>query len=188
MSIKTIGIGGEPATGKTSLMVQIVTALGQSRELKYKLIKGSFFDDHKVALLGIYDGSLFAGTDRLSMAALPDAIAFLNKLAAKPSYDGWTVLFEGDRLFSGKFFDAALSLGKLELFLLTCDEETLKKRHCDRGDTQTASWLKGRQTKYAKLYAQYPMSLLANDSHSLQAGNFKTIMQAVCPCKANSLH
>lgn len=179
MPINTVGIGGEPATGKTSLMVQILKRLGASRGLYKGLVRGHFYDLSQVVVLGVYDGSLFSGTDRLSMAVLPEAIAFLNKIANRPAYDNWTVLFEGDRLFNAKFFDAAQQLGELKLFLLTCEEETLEKRHSDRKDTQSESWLKGRRTKYAKLYAQYPMTMLSNDTLEMQKQNFEAIYRAI---------
>lgn len=180
MSIKTVGIGGEPATGKTSLMVQILSTLGASRTLSYKkLVKGHFYDDAKVVVIGVYDGSLFAGTDRLSMAVLPEAIAFLNQLASRPAYDGWTVLFEGDRLFNAKLFDAAQKLGELTLFLLSASDEELEKRHGDRKDNQNPTWLAGRRTKYKNLQGQYPIKVLPNDSVWMQAKNLKLILQEI---------
>ena len=148
MSLYTVGIGGEPATGKTTLMRRVLRKLEDThghggKGFRDGLLRGIRFN--LTYVLGIYDEGTFAGTDRLSMAVQTDATTFLrqqSRVDASP-----VVLFEGDRLFNHSFLTTCEDLGETAWFNLTCPETVLTSRHARRQDTQTALWLKGRRTK-----------------------------------------
>lgn len=145
--IQVIGIGGLPATGKTTLMRSILKELVPGMPIKFRLIRATLHS-HEI-VLGIYDNRTFGGTDRLSMAAMPDAMRYLELLNTDPDRNGYTVLFEGDRLFSAKFIIFCQQLTASKFVYL--EARNLASRHQDRNDTQSDSWLKGRQTKYSNL-------------------------------------
>jgi molybdopterin-guanine dinucleotide biosynthesis protein len=147
-----IAIGGQPATGKTTLMKGLMAFLdkkygknefGQQAEL----ITAHHWKHGGVYILGSYkEDQTFSGTDTFSMAVQPKALPWLKSLR-----DGSTVIYEGDRLFNQTMLESIADECDdfaLECIMLDVPEETLHQRHINRGDTQTAQFLKGRATKY----------------------------------------
>lgn len=148
-----IGIGGEPATGKSTLMRELLKRfLLPGVAFKAGLVSGTMHWSHNglsVAVLGRYDEEdRFPGTDRLSMAASPAVIEWLDSPGRAK-----IVLFEGDRLFTRKFIDACGARTEpCRFFMLHTAATELTRRHEERKDTQTAAFLKGRITKYKNLF------------------------------------
>ena len=73
---KVIAIGGEPATGKTTLMFELIKLADDWEIVKpKKLLDAMYSKKQNLYILGKYanDGNVFQGTDRLSMAVQPDA-------------------------------------------------------------------------------------------------------------------
>lgn len=160
MAIRLLGIGGEPATGKSSILRQLfpdiaVTSVCKVRLVKYHLLE---MNGSIVYVIGDYgSGGTFGGTDKLSMAVLPEFLSILKAWSAEPTMDEATVLFEGDRLFSRKTIEAVKEMRVDEKYVvLSVDRGLLDQRHIDRGDTQSKSWLKGRATKHQTLCRDYP--------------------------------
>jgi dephospho-CoA kinase len=154
-----VAIGGEPATGKTSLVRDLIFRLGGEGKLekfKFGLLRGHFHRTENLMLLGIYDESTFAGTDRLSMAVINDAIKYLDEIRTRAEFKDAALLFEGDRLFNKRFLDKCKECAPTAVMVLRVSEETKKQRHIDRGDTQSEVWLRSRKTKIENLLAQYP--------------------------------
>lgn len=146
-------IGGLPATGKTTLMRQIRTKLGNYTKKEHGLLRYEDYPNHVV--LGIYDDSTFDGTDKLSMAVMKDTTSFLLTNAKK-------VLVEGDRLFNKKFIDAATALGydvNIQICSVT-DFNELLKRYQKRGQMQSQIFIKGRHTKLMNIILKYPHTML----------------------------
>jgi hypothetical protein len=150
--MKILAIGGEPCSGKTTLVKTIMAGLGRSpTDFKYGLLRGRrYAATPGVWVLGIYAGETFDGTDKLSMAVQRDAETFLRDIASK--YPDDTVVFEGDRLFNQSFIRVCRELTPEFLGIcLTVDEEEKDRRHHSRGDTQSAKFLAGRKTKYLNI-------------------------------------
>lgn len=161
-------IGGLPATGKTTLMRQIRPKLGKNHTKKeHGLLRYEDYSQHVV--LGIYDDSTFAGTDKLSMAVQKDVTSFLLHNEKK-------VLAEGDRLFNKKFIDSAISLG-YDVNIVICgvtDFNELLKRYQKRGTIQSQSFIKGRHTKITKIMMAYPHKLI-NTNQLLSAKSIEPL-------------
>ena len=143
--LKCLAIGGEPATGKTTLMKTIYSEFDNPQTLRFGLLCGHYEQKNNLALMGIYAGwtgesQKFEGTDRLSMAVNKD---FLQYMEMKKR----NILFEGDRLFSLNNLRSINHLYHLRVIVLEQDEDTLRKRHVTRQDTQSEKFLKGRKTK-----------------------------------------
>lgn len=141
-SMKIIAVGGEPATGKTTLFRALLGKLGKGSCSKAGLVLYHEFPARKVLVLGDYRKEGFAGTDRLSMAVQPQALEFLRNTRSD-----WTVLFEGDRLFNGKFLESCGEFADITVWVLISSEEEKARRHASRGDTQSEQWLRGRVSK-----------------------------------------
>lgn len=90
----------------------------------------------------------FGGTDSLAMNAQPKVLAWLDAVAPL----GLAIVGEGDRLANEKFF---LQLAAWDLPLtvvaLECPAPLLAERRAKRGSDQNPAWLKGRETKVARL-------------------------------------
>jgi hypothetical protein len=142
--MKALAIGGEPATGKTTLIKHIFKDF-IFQNFSYGLLKGHYIKNYNLIIMGIYDcKGVFQGTDRLSMAVNNDFCKFikLNK---------YNILFEGDRLFSLNNLILVNTIYDSKIIILQQDEITLKNRHLDRNDTQSEVFLKGRKTKISNI-------------------------------------
>lgn len=170
MSVKVIYVAGVPATGKTTLFKQIRARLFPTfTEFKDGKVRG--IENGCYKMLGVFDGSTFEGTDRLSMTVIDDAIAYIKRL---DKADARSVVFvEGDRLFNYRF----ISESKAVLILLDAQPEVLKNRHLERGDTQTAIFLQSRRTKIENFARKYGVSRVYNnderDAHKILSAIIK---------------
>lgn len=179
-----ICIGGVPATGKTKLMYKVV------KYLRYNMVEGGGMKlgtiraeqfakpEYQFFVLGEYDGQIFAGTDRLSMDAqkhMPDFLAYIFQLRSKV-----VVLFEGDRLFNTKMITLLNDVVGAENVAKVClavSEDTLRKRHNKRGDSQSGSWLKGRATKIQNTVNAFPdMMTWTNETEDDLERNFMEVL------------
>ena len=155
--MKVIAIGGEPGSGKSTLMNKILDQYSWKMEYdKVKLVPYLTNTDG-VYVLGKYfeEGQTFSGTDRMSMAVQPEAIKFLASLP-KDSI----VLFEGDRLFTSSFLEHCIDNYELEIIYLQTDKDVRTERYKERGSNQNETWLQGRETKIANILSN--MTLMFN--------------------------
>jgi hypothetical protein len=95
--LSTILLVGCCGSGKTWVMRQVIKHFKLDKKAKAGLIR--FQTDGKLSVLGKYDGGLFEGSDRLSMAVMKDCAMF-EKVRAK---NEMIVVCEGDR-FTNKTF------------------------------------------------------------------------------------
>ena len=151
-------IGGEPASGKTTLMKKIISRLRIEIEIQHGLIKGYQDEASENYVLGIYqENELFAGTDKLSMAVQPDAIKFIKNKEFKH------LLIEGDRLFKPSFIKECYNVrNNVRVIILKVGEMTLKNRHKQRGDNQSESWLRAKKTTVNNIKETFPCHILNN--------------------------
>lgn len=107
---RIIAIGGEPLTGKSTLVLWVMNELMNPNGtcFTYGLLKGYVSHERRLVVLGRYkreEGPL--GTDALSKNVLSDALDFLESFDRSFQHaDQMTVLFEGSRMFNGSFLRA----------------------------------------------------------------------------------
>ena len=75
--MKLIGLGGLPASGKSTIFQEIIKTLGKNKIFKYSLLRGEFYEPN-IYVFGTYDRK-FGGTDTLSMAVQPIAVKFIQE-------------------------------------------------------------------------------------------------------------
>ena len=75
--MKCVAIGGEPATGKTTLVKEILKDQ-QMQDYKFGLLRGHLLESLNLLVLGIYNNDTFCGTDKLSMAVNSHFLKFLH--------------------------------------------------------------------------------------------------------------
>jgi hypothetical protein len=152
--VKVIAMGGEPATGKTTLMFKLISMADDWQIIKpQKLLDAMYSKKLNLYILGKYvnDGNVFQGTDRLSMAVQPDAEKFFSALEYESNANDHSVnvIFEGDRLFNGKLLDklAEWFPNTLKILILTASHTVKEQRHVDRKDDQDDKFKNSRKTK-----------------------------------------
>jgi len=91
----TILIIGNCGSGKTWIMQELLKSLFKVQ--KKKLGKIYFHESSDLILLGKYDGTIFQGSDRLSMSCITDIDKMLVYANAK------TIIAEGDRFTNSTF-------------------------------------------------------------------------------------
>ena len=140
--MKIIAIGGEPASGKTTLVKRILLKLKAKPE--YESVKFiPYLKKDNIFILGKYqEGVIFSGTDTMSMAVQPHAIKFLEQISNKS-----VVIFEGDRLFNSSFLHSCVKKYFTKIIYLSTKAETRQQRYRIRGSNQNKTWLNGRETK-----------------------------------------
>jgi hypothetical protein len=69
------------------------------------------------------------------------------------------ILFEGDRIFNQSFleFCSGLPNTDLRVVFLKVPKEILEDRYKERGSDQSETFLKGRETKYSNLLANFEL-------------------------------
>lgn len=150
--VKVIAMGGEPATGKTTLMFKLISMADDWQVIKpEKLLDAMYSKKLNLYILGKYvnDGNVFQGTDRLSMAVQPDAEKFFSSLENQEV----NVIFEGDRLFNGKLLDKLSEWfpNSFKVLVLTASHNTKEQRHVDRKDDQDDKFKTSRATKISNI-------------------------------------
>ena len=157
MSVKVIYIAGVPASGKTTLFKRIRERLfSEATEFTFGKCKG--VENGAFKMLGVFDGSTFEGTDRLSMTVIDDAIAYVKQLDKGKQKK--VVFVEGDRLFNIRFLMETKAL----LLLIDADERVLRKRHAKRGDNQTETFLKSRRSKVENFVKKHNVQRVWNNT------------------------
>lgn len=122
----------------------------------YGKVKGYYSPANNLYLLGIYDGTLFQGTDKLAMTVVTDVLVLM---AAKP---GANFIFEGDRLFCGKNFDNFMKFG--ELLIVAVHSDNLIRRLNARGNVQSLIILERRISKIDNIKRKYKVLEYQNDT------------------------
>lgn len=145
--IDVIIIGGLPGTGKTTLMREIRKTIAGEIFISFKtgLVVGETYPELGLTIIGAgYDtDSIYAGTDKLSMASQPKVLEYIQDAAPGTSF-----LIEGDRLFTKTFLHGLLDSGiKVTVFELIAGEPILRQRYEDRGSNQSDAFIRGRATK-----------------------------------------
>jgi hypothetical protein len=120
----------------------------------------------KLRVLGIYDGKVYPGTDRLSMAVPPLLVPAFEAHDRMTTRDE-VVVFEGQRFFSSSILRAAAKrFPGSRFFLLTASESELDRRRAARSDTKGRTFLKAAATQSRNAVLEVPdvCEVLTNDT------------------------
>ena len=140
---------GAPGVGKTTLMEALTAACTRRLVVEPFAHEWLYRDGELVGVeLGRRRGS-FAGTDALSMSVGPEASRWVRRCRAR------LVLGEGARLATRRFLYAARSAGyRITLVHLVAPAAVLDERRARRGSAQDPAWMRGAESRAARLAAQ----------------------------------
>ena len=96
----TILLTGACGSGKTWVFKNIIDLL-KTKSAKSGLIRFRIDEVKNIAIMGVYDGTTFEGSDRLSMAIMKD----INILYLLKKQKNITLLAEGDRFTNSTFIE-----------------------------------------------------------------------------------
>lgn len=155
---------GEPGTGKTTLMKQLMSSIGNWDQhfSDYPLVP--YHQNAKTIVLGKYeDDKVFAGTDTMSMAVQPNAKEFMLQCQKNGIQN---VVFEGDRLSNLSFLQFCIENFNVHVYYLKVSKEIREERYKARGSNQSEKFIAGRVTKYRNLVNSFDvMSVLSECQH-----------------------
>lgn len=101
MESNVVLIIGAPGTGKTWVMQQLIEYFGINKNVySYGTGQYKYLKQNGVIIIGVYDGSKFQGSDRLSMSIMQS-----NKLIAPVFKTVEAVFCEGDRFTNSTFIN-----------------------------------------------------------------------------------
>ena len=73
-------IGGEPCAGKSTIVKYIKNCKEINIEFKYKkIVRGYYSKDNTYCIIGVYEGGIFDGTERLRMSVQPVLIEWVKE-------------------------------------------------------------------------------------------------------------
>ena len=157
--MKILGLIGEPAAGKSTVMKNFIATLGEGTIVKDGLVVYTEYKDDKVMIAGKYEpGVTFCGTDTLSKGCGPKYRAWLEEAVQDRTYEGWTFVWEGERFSNNPFMEMFERLGAT-IYYLEADETTLNQRNENRSN-QNPTWRKGMRTRMHNLRDKYPVELV----------------------------
>ena len=146
---QTILLVGACGSGKTYAVTTFMQQLNTTK-LKLGLIKFQCDMDKRIVVLGVYDGTTYQGSDKLSMAVMKD----IGSLRLWQKQRGFTIIAEGDR-FTNKTFIQTM---EPTIIKLVNDGEAGRAK---RGTTQSQRQIKAIATRVANI----------NAHHHVQTGN-----------------
>ena len=160
--MKIVGLIGEPAAGKSTVMRNFIATLAPCAAIvKDGLVTYTLFPEDKVIVAGIYDEQVFSGTDRLSKGCGPKYREWIAKQNADCEWDDYTFYWEGERFSNSKFFHFFYNeCPEVVTYCLQCDDSTLYERNANRSN-QNASWRKGMKTRMERLCREWPVEKVA---------------------------
>jgi len=161
-----IAICGEPAVGKTTLLrrfrEEAAERLGEFEPFQFGLVRGIVDKDRSLWITGVYDGSVFEGGDKLSMAVQPVFIKMLHQLEGQDC----AVIVEGDRLTNASLFREFPT--ETEGIIVEVSEEVLAERHAGRGAEQSDKFRQAKRTKVQNLEQEFGFERLSNNTEAEQ--------------------
>jgi hypothetical protein len=150
---KSILLIGACGSGKTWVMTKLLLEYN-TKKASYKLFRFNIDIEKKIAILGVYDGKIFQGSDRLSMAVMKDAEAFKNI----QNKNDFTIIAEGDRFTNNTF----ITLFE-PIIIKIKDDGSLGRKL--RNSNQTERQIKSIKTRIKNIKAHYEVK---DSSEALQ--------------------
>lgn len=156
--MKTILLIGGCGSGKTYVMKQLLNNL-ETKIAKIGLFRFCIDESKNIAILGVYDGTTFEGSDKLSMAIMKDA-QIMRKLQTSKNI---TIICEGDRFTNSTFIKT------FEPIIIKINDKGEKGRKI-RNSTQSDRHIKAIQTRVDNIKEHY---LVNNSTEALELVKIK---------------
>lgn len=133
--MKTILLIGQCGSGKTWAMTELLK-LYNTKKAKIGLNGFRIDEDKKIIIIGVYDGSVFQGSDKLSMAVMSDS----DKLKSVQNKYNFKIIAEGDRFTNSTF------INKFNPYIIKINDNGKQGRD-KRNSTQSERHLKAIESR-----------------------------------------
>lgn len=143
--METIAAYGVPGVGKTWAVYEFLKHVGFGQSKKIGLVL--YHDLGNTAVVGLYNGEKFQGTDKMSMAVAPSFPEFFSAMKEQGKQ---LIIGEGDRVNNWPFLDNANKNGKIMRIRVTCDMQTLQLQRAQRQHVFSDKFLQVVQSKVDK--------------------------------------
>lgn len=160
---KIIGIGGDMASGKSYLVREV---MGQKRKrFKFRSVTCEMTPEKKLVCIGKYDGTKYPGTDFMYHKNLEkDILELLNRLDHDVKYRGYSIIFEGDRLFKDSFIHQLMAVYDCTFIMLRVTEDTCFRRHMKRRDNQKMQCIRDKERRNNNMLIKHPYIIPMNNN------------------------
>jgi hypothetical protein len=138
---QTILVVGGCGSGKTWCMRQLLKTL-KTKAVRIGMLQFRYDAERRIAIMGVYDGSAFEGSDRLNMRAMND----LEELRRAQNALGFTIIAEGDRFTNRKF------VSQMKPYVIKISD-TGERGRLERGSQQTERHIKAIATRVSNICA-----------------------------------
>lgn len=156
MKNRPILLAGVQGTGKTWVMLNLIAGHGLNAKKKYKQVY--YHCNEHTIVVGKYDGTVFQGSDKLSMSVMSDMANFIDQ---KPAH---TIIVEGDRFTNNKFIER---FNPIVLVINNSGAEGRRKR----GTNQSERALKAMRTRVKNLKLPPDAIIVSNSTQALNEIN-----------------
>jgi len=168
---------GMPATGKTSVVKEILSENPDWQVKKYKKLRFTISKLIKTVVFGVYPAyptKIFLGTDMLTMDISRDAQSFLRKL--REEHPDYSVLIEGDRFTNQPFLSFLRDKGyDFSVLELQVEEKEYKRRQFARNNMQSEQFIKRCETKIKNLRESFSVETFPNNDWDDSAALVKEV-------------
>lgn len=144
--VKIILLIGVQGSGKSWVMSQLIRKHQMNQKLRIGKIR--FHTNGVLSVAGVYNGEMFQGSDKLSMAVMSDYDSFLSYLVSHSQTSRQTqiLLLEGDRFTNSKVVNHPTLAPHI---IKITDDGTLGRRR--RGSEQSSEALRRMQTRITNI-------------------------------------
>lgn len=152
--MKTILLIGACGSGKTWVMLEFIKLLSNIKQGKLNLFRFVIDEQKKIVVLGVYDNTIFQGSDRLSMAVMKDC----DHMKKFQDLNDLFIICEGDRFTNKTFID---KFNPVIIKILDDGSKGRKKRNSNQTDRQ----IKAIQSRVNNIKENY---LVNNSTEALE--------------------
>jgi hypothetical protein len=158
--VRVVGVGGEPWVGKSTFLSRVVAGWGRARSQRLSVLRLLEYPAVQCSILGVLKGGRFQGSDAVAGDSKPEALALVRAWSKLPERSGWSLWFEGGKLFERGFLSACEQVAECRWLVLYADPDTVAERRAAAGVVNDPAWLSSRRSSVPAVLAKHRVEFL----------------------------